>query len=348
MAKHSWPTAVTSWEDIVKFAQLLFGTDVRYENYSDRLPVSSNESFLLFAKGASKAPRPFSEVATVIPAQLPEIKEYEIVKRGNHSNPLKSQQMLSRHKRVHYASFQVTRSRCGCGNVFGADAHQDVIPTPSALWNAGSRFGELLDQILKTNFAGIQAMRPSWLMKTWQAVWNSNDHNQGNGIEPHSDFCQTYVFGDPITSFSFGRGGVLRLKSTTGKGLEKMLFQEDGDVLVMAGKFQAEYLHGVPIRSSWDVLMKSPGFTMLKDWEKQGMKFEEEGHKHWNGTGPHFRWNCTLRWHHGHWPGCAEYQAVSPVTPGASSQLAAVSSPVLSGSGLQLAPKALSGIRSVW
>ena len=46
MAKHSWPTAVTSWEDTVKFVQLLFGTDVRYENYSDRVPVSSNESFL--------------------------------------------------------------------------------------------------------------------------------------------------------------------------------------------------------------------------------------------------------------------------------------------------------------
>ena len=46
MGKHSWPTAVTSWEDTVKFVQLLFGTDVQYENYSDRVPVSSNESFL--------------------------------------------------------------------------------------------------------------------------------------------------------------------------------------------------------------------------------------------------------------------------------------------------------------
>ena len=51
MAKHSWPTAVTSWDDTVKFAQLLFGNDIVYENYSERLPVPSNESFLLFAKG---------------------------------------------------------------------------------------------------------------------------------------------------------------------------------------------------------------------------------------------------------------------------------------------------------
>ena len=57
MAKHSWPTAVTSWEDTVKFAQLLFGIDVRHEN---RLPVSSNASFLLFAKGAYEDPRRLS------------------------------------------------------------------------------------------------------------------------------------------------------------------------------------------------------------------------------------------------------------------------------------------------
>ena len=86
MAKHSRPTAVTSWEDTVKFAQLLFGTDFRYGNYSDLLPVSSNESFLLFAKRACRAPCLFGEVATLIPAQLSEIKEYEILKRGNHSN----------------------------------------------------------------------------------------------------------------------------------------------------------------------------------------------------------------------------------------------------------------------
>ena len=76
---------------------------------------------------------------TLIPAQLSEIKEYEIVKRGNHSNPLKSQQMLSRHTRVHYVSCQVTRSPCGCRNLFGADAHQDVWTSRQQVWRvAGS------------------------------------------------------------------------------------------------------------------------------------------------------------------------------------------------------------------
>ena len=63
----------------------------------------------------------------------------------------------------------------------------------------------------------------------------------------HFDLSQMYFFGDPITSFSFGRGGVLTLKFTTGKGLQKML--------IMAGKLHAEYWHGVPSRSSWNDLM---------------------------------------------------------------------------------------------
>ena len=251
MAKHSWPTGVTSWEDTVKFAQLLFGIDVQIKNYSDRLPRQSSESFLLFAKGGCKAPCPFSEIATLIPAQLSEIREYEINQRNNHSNPMKSQQMLSRHRKVHYISCQVTREPCNCRTVFGADAHQGVIPTTSSLWKAGTRFEKIMEETLKKNFDmfGTLDVLPAWLMKTWQVVWNSNDHNEGHGIEAHSDKTETYHWFDPITSFSFGRGGVLTLKSTTGKGGEKMLFQEDGDVLIMAGKFQAEYLHGVPQRS---------------------------------------------------------------------------------------------------
>jgi len=64
----------------VKFAQLLIGMDARVENYADRLPRSSTNSFLLFAKGACKAPRSFSAIADLIPAQLSEIKNYDIGK----------------------------------------------------------------------------------------------------------------------------------------------------------------------------------------------------------------------------------------------------------------------------
>ena len=102
MAKHSWPTAVTSWEDTVKFAQLLFGTGVRVENYGERLPHASRESFLLFAKGACKSPEPFSCIRDLIPKQLAEIEDFEKTSRNNVQNPQKSQQMLGRQKGVVY------------------------------------------------------------------------------------------------------------------------------------------------------------------------------------------------------------------------------------------------------
>ena len=66
MAKRSWPFGVTSWDDTVKFAQLLFGVDVAFENYAERLPHRSNKSFLLFAKGACAEGRPFFEIGDFI------------------------------------------------------------------------------------------------------------------------------------------------------------------------------------------------------------------------------------------------------------------------------------------
>ena len=57
MVKNSWPTGATSWSDTVKFAQLLFGCDVQFENYSHRLPHNSDESFLLIAQICVSAAR---------------------------------------------------------------------------------------------------------------------------------------------------------------------------------------------------------------------------------------------------------------------------------------------------
>ena len=45
MAKNSWPSGVTSWDDTVKFAQLVFSTQIRVGDYSDRLPHPSHKSF---------------------------------------------------------------------------------------------------------------------------------------------------------------------------------------------------------------------------------------------------------------------------------------------------------------
>ena len=77
MAKRSWPFGVTSWDDTVKFAQLLFGVDVAFENYAERLPHRSNKSFLLFAKGACAEGTPFFEIGDFIAPQLEEIQRWE-------------------------------------------------------------------------------------------------------------------------------------------------------------------------------------------------------------------------------------------------------------------------------
>lgn len=310
MVKHSWPTAVTSWEDTVKFAQLVFGTDVRVQNYCDRLPHGSKQSFLLVVKVACQAPRPLSGIVDLIPQQLSEIETYERNTRGNSQNPLKTQQMLSRGKQVYYISCQVTRSPCSCRSVFGADAHHACIPTASSLWNAGDKFAKLFDATLHRNFQAFgTAVEPVWFRKSWQVVWNLNDDNQNHGIEPHADVCRTYSPGDPITSFSFGRGGVLTLSAAKKKTCGKMLLQEDGDALIMAGNFQNEFWHGVPARETWEALCQSSMFISMQEWEqKQGMLSEVQRHKTCGRSEKDLRFNCTLRWKNTQFYGCPEYK----------------------------------------
>ena len=46
-AKKSWPNGVTSWEDIVTFAQLVFGVDVAYES---GCPSSRRDHFCCLPK----------------------------------------------------------------------------------------------------------------------------------------------------------------------------------------------------------------------------------------------------------------------------------------------------------
>ena len=122
MAKRSWLFGVTSWDDTVKFAQLLFGVDVAFENYAERLPHRSNKSFLLFAKGACAEGRPFFEIGDFIAPQLEEIQRWEQNVRNNNARPTKSQQMLNADGwTVYYWSAQVTRAPCLCRTSFGAD-----------------------------------------------------------------------------------------------------------------------------------------------------------------------------------------------------------------------------------
>ena len=149
----------------MKFAQLLFGVDVAFENYAQRLPHRSNKSFLLFAKGACAEGRPFFEIGDFIAPQLEEIQRWEQNVRNNNARPTKSQQMLNADGwTVYYWSAQVTRAPCLCRTSFGADAHQKHVPTSSAMWQAGSRFEKLWDATLMKNYEAFQNrdLRPLW------------------------------------------------------------------------------------------------------------------------------------------------------------------------------------------
>ena len=125
--------------------------------------------------------------------------------------------------------------------------------------------------------------------------WNWNDHNQGHGIALHPDACDTYSSSDPITSFSFGHGGVLLL-SDRKAAASKMLFQADGDALVMAGEFQSEFWHGVPERASWSELRSRSMFDGMQLWEQLGLI--DEINKHKKAVDGEHRWHAT------HWDDC--------------------------------------------
>ena len=219
---------------------------------------------------------------------------------------------------THYFSAQLTRAPCTCRTGFGADANHKHVPTASDMWINGRNFARLWDATLLSNFACFENrdVRPVWLHKSWQALWNWNDHMQGHSIDPHVDYADAYSSLDPIVSLSFGRGGVLTLGPKKGGRPTKMLFQENGDALVMAGAFQSEFVHGVPKRAIWSNLQLQPMYNSLMDWEKRGVASEIEMHEAAAPGASHVRMNCTIRWHDTHFKGCPAIRGSKPAVAG--------------------------------
>jgi len=303
-----WPQGIRTKDDAFKFARLLCGPSSDIRDYADRLPHESSKSFLLFVKGGCKDGAPFFGIKKLIQPIMEEIEEFP-----NHcQNPKASHQMLSKKGDViHYHSCQLTKSPCKCRVFFGADSHHWKIPTDSQYWTAGNKFANLWHKTLEENLSSMQTTemeQPVWLQKTWHTVWNYMDHKKGHGIVYHSDRSCTYDARDPIASFSFGHGGVLTLKSTNPRkknnaAVQSILFQEEGDVLIMAGDFQAEFQHAVPPRKNWQELLGlvSPGG--LQEWEQAGLETELRLHnqdEEDENYKPDVRLNCTVRWHHKH------------------------------------------------
>ena len=80
-----------------------------------------------------------------------------------------------------------------------------------------------------------------------------------------------------------------------------MIFQEHGDVLIMAGRFQLEFEHCVPARERWEnTFGHCQQFRPLSERELQGVQNEIARHGRQDGDGPDKRLNCTLRWNHNH------------------------------------------------
>ena len=142
----------------------------------------------------------------------------------------------------------MTRPPCVCRSFFGSDAHHRAVPTVADGWSSGKEFLKIWNAALARRYEYYfrRRDRPVWLDKSWQLVWNWIDRNRDHGIALHPDNCDTYNSRDPITSLAFGHGGVLTLGVHIGKPPAPMLFQEDGDVVMMAGQFQKEFCHGAP------------------------------------------------------------------------------------------------------
>ena len=304
----SWPTRVTSRNDAFEFAKLICGPDAKIDDYDFRLPHATDESFLLVVRGGCKT-GPLSHIGKCIEQLLDEVKTYESEK--NSQNPEKAIAVRGSKgaKTVYYYSAQLSCNPCTCRSIFGADSNQQHIPTSSSFWEAGKKFHSIVDSVVQKNHQDSgntnAQQQPVWLRKTWSAVMNYNDHKENHSIDYHADLSAWYDAGDPITSFSFGQGGVLLLKSKVYKNnVQTMIFQEHGDVLIMAGGFQDEFEHCVPARGRWGEALQFCKYRPLSEMELQGVQDGIAMHSRKDGDGPHIRLNCTLRWNHNHSSHC--------------------------------------------
>ena len=75
-----------------------------------------------------------------------------------------------------------------------------------------------------------------------------NYYNYDDGLDPHLDFSKTYDPKNPIASLSYGRGSILTIQDSNKPAKHKtaLYYQFPGDAIIMSGKFNVTFLHGVP------------------------------------------------------------------------------------------------------
>ena len=151
----------------------------------------------------------------------------------------------------YYESGQLSSSRCNCRINFGGEgkngAKAHVVVDCQQL-QTESIYEEILLRVMKDNSQNM-VPQPAYLRKAFHALLNDDKLAKGHRIDAHSDACSSYVDADPITSLSWGCVGILVLHPA-GKtaGRRHMIVQRDGDMSIMGGRFQKQYLPGVQTR----------------------------------------------------------------------------------------------------
>ncbi|CAL1132101.1 unnamed protein product [Cladocopium goreaui] len=156
--------------------------------------------------------------------------------------------------------------------------------------------------------------------ESFHLLINRYTYNKNHGISFHDDIKEGYdVDKDPITSFSCRLGSLLVIISSTAPEKQEktegkrafVVYQPPGTILVMGGKFQRAYKHGVPSfqeikellacaddLTTWDgVKLKLEWFSNSKDLMRQEVRRidalnlvnEQDA-----------RWNVTMRWVRNH------------------------------------------------
>ena len=241
---------------------------------------------------------------------------------------------------VYYKSCQVNGCGCECVIGFGGDKQSRTqLPKAACRFRWGKMYEARLHELMKRNLAEMNddpnSKKPWWFESesAFHCLFNEYQHSQNHGIDFHCDTESHYdCQKDPIASFTFDSPGVLLVRrkfsdpvtnKQFGEGSRKgvresrpqcmLVWQEPGNCLVMGGRFQNQFMHAVPARSTWKNIKEEKLFwdetgtcwvrIINRDNEKNWRLFakyvdqlpviESEGRDQW-------RSNITIRWirHH--------------------------------------------------
>lgn len=322
-----------------KYACLLFGPDAKLENIAAGSFLETppfREAFLgRVKKEVSGKKTAFAEFPGYIQDIMEEIWGNEETKRQNFQNvskgtAVKSKTALNKDK-IAYHSIQLSGScpkrscgKCLCRVSFGGDASHSTHPTSATDYTGGKKIQKIFFETLQSNADKLEDKQPGsapsvYLGKAFHIVGNAYDHKENHGIDAHADTSPTYSNLNPITSLNWGAGGLIVFtpKSRSAQKSEYadppplLVYQHQGDALIMGGDFQDRCLHEVPPRCTWEAVVKdhheaqlrSKSYSTISQIARNAV-FNNLKTKGRTLTEPLFRYNMTIRWHQTHQEFC--------------------------------------------